>query len=289
MKQYVDLLQLLLEQGERREQARGMPTYGLFGHYLSFDLREGYPLVTVKEVPFKSVIAELVGFLQGADDAATFRKLGTKIWDANADADYWVTNPNRKYPGDLGRIYGVQWASWRSVASYRDNGDGTRTPMIGVTDQLRTLIDGLIENPQGRRHIVTAWNPGELDQMALPPCHVMFQCYVSSDGYLDLQMHQRSCDAFLGLPFNIASYAALLTYLAAVCGYKPRHLKITLGDVHLYENQLEAAHKAVGRIPMPLPQMHVRIREGGIAGLEVDDFILENYQSHPKIPVPMVV
>lgn len=289
MKQYTDLLELLLEQGERRDQARGMPTYSMFGHYLSFDLREGFPLVTVKAVPFKSVIAELVGFLKGVNDAKAFNELGTKIWDANADAEYWVNNPNRAYVGHLGRIYGVQWREFRSVEEDAHVDGHTSFLQIKRTDQIRNLIDGLIENPQGRRHIVTAWNPGELDQMALPPCHVMFQCYVSSDGYLDLQMHQRSCDAFLGLPFNIASYAALLTYLAGVCGYKPRHLKITLGDVHLYENQLEAAHKAVERIPMPLPQMHVRIREAGIAGLKVDDFVLENYQSHPALPVPMVV
>lgn len=289
MKQYTDLLQLLLEHGERREQARGMATYSMFGHSLKFDLREGFPLVTVKHVPFKSVIAELVGFMRGVSTVQGFNDLGTRIWDANGSADYWVKNPNRRFEGDLGRIYGVQWRSHCALEDRPAEGSPVMETHIKVTDQLAELIKGLKHNPQSRRHIVSAWNPGELDQMALPPCHIMFQCYVSTDGYLDLQMYQRSCDAFLGLPFNIASYAALLTYLAEVCGFAPRFLHITLGDVHLYENQLAAAHTVVDRIPMPLPRLTVKPYSDDPDHVMVEDFVLEGYQSHPSVPVPMVV
>lgn len=289
MKQYVDLLQLLLEQGERREQARGMPAYGLFGQNLKFDLRDGFPLVTVKRVPFTSVIAELVGFMRGVSTVQGFNDLGTKIWDANGSAPYWADNPRRRFAGDLGRIYGVQWRSYCSLEDRPAEGSPILETHIKVTDQLADLIAGLKHNPQSRRHVVTAWNPGELDQMALPPCHILFQCYVSNEGYLDLQMYQRSCDAFLGLPFNIASYAALLTYLATVCGYKPRFLHISLGDVHLYENQLTAAHRVVDRVPMPLPRLTVTARNDDPCCVAVEDFILEGYQSHPAMPVDMVV
>lgn len=287
MEQYTRLLQEILDHGERRDQSRGMTSFSLFGRNLSFDLREGFPMVTVKHVPFKSVIAELVGFVLGVQDTQGFNELGTKIWDANASAEYWASNPNCNYPGHLGRIYGVQWRQFRSLAGVPER-PGVYNP-VRYTDQLGLLVGELTNTPQSRRHIVSAWNPGEMDQMALPPCHVMFQCYVSTDGYLDLQMYQRSCDAFLGLPFNIASYAALLTYLAAVCGYKPRHLKITLGDVHLYENQIEGARLAVSREPMPLPAMNVQLYSPDLEAIDTDLFVLENYQSHPAIPVEMVV
>ncbi len=288
MKQYTSLLQELLDHAEPRVQSRGMPSRSLFGRHLSFDLRNGFPMVTVKHVPFKSVIAELVGFIDGVQDTQGFNDLGTKIWDANANAPQWVDNPNCKYPGDLGRIYSAQWRQFRSLPGMPTMGAVTQNP-VRYTDQLAQLVHELADNPQSRRHLVSAWNPGEIDQMALPPCHVMFQCYVSNDGYLDLQMYQRSCDAFLGLPFNIASYAALLTYLAAVCGYKPRHLKITLGDVHLYENQIEGAALAVSREPLPLPQLKIRTESPDLAAISTDLFILEGYLSHPSIPVEMVV
>lgn len=237
--------------------------------------------MTLKAVPFKSVIAELIGFIRGCTNVAQFQELGTGIWNQNAEADYWLKNPNNKGDGDLGRIYGAQWRGWLP-ADY--------TFGMPAIDQLQLLVHGLINDPTGRRHIVSAWNPAELDQMALPPCHILFQCFVSSDGYLDLQMYQRSADVFLGVPFNIASYAALLAYLSALTGYRPRFLKMTLGDAHLYEGQIEVAEEMVTRDCRPLPSLVVNADRGDTLGeIEVDDFMLSHYNPHPALRVPMVV
>jgi thymidylate synthase len=281
MQQVKDLVSEILAEGEWRENRTSQMTLGLFGRYLRFDIRKGFPLVTLKRVPFKSVMAELCGFIKGYTNAKQFEELGTTIWNANAQSDYWLANPNNLGNGDLGRIYGAQWVDWR--------GSDYDYSLSGI-NQLQNLVDGLTKDPYGRRHIVTAWNPAELDDMALPPCHILFQCYVSMDGHMDLMMYQRSCDVFLGLPFNIASYAALLTYLAALTNYKPRNLVMALGDVHLYENQVALAREMVQREPMPLCCVEVETTQGqSLSDVMPEHFKLFGYESHPALSVPMVV
>lgn len=281
MKSYTDLVARILSEGEWSTNRTSERTLTIFGAHMEFDLREGFPMVTEKAVPFKSVIGELCGFVRGCTDVRDFQELGTHIWDANAEAPYWVNNYHRKYAGHLGRIYGAQWREWMAEQDGR-----TYT----VLDQLQDLIDGLRHDPFSRRHIVTAWNPAELNKMALPPCHIMFQCHVSVDGHLDLQMYQRSADAFLGVPFNIASYAALLTYLGSMTGLTPRRLFMTLGNTHLYESQIELAREMVLRDARPLPTLKVELPDGrGLDDIHPDMFTLTGYDPHPPMPVAMVV
>lgn len=320
MEQFKKLLAHVLDNGEWRGNRTAQRSKAVFSYNMSFDLREGFPMVTVKQVPFRSVIAELVGFIRGYKNAADFRSLGTTIWDANANqTPAWLASPYRHGEDDLGRIYGAQWRKWKSGPCavptgrqgsrqlgphsggrfFRDGGylaNETTSEFKDLTsylpevDQLQNLIYALKHNPGDRRHIVTAWNPGELDQMALPPCHILFQCFVSNDGFLDLKMYQRSADIFLGIPFNIASYAALLTLLAHLTGYKPRFLHMDLGDTHLYENQIEGAKECLQRTPLKLPQLVLGCKEDlHIDDLCVSHFALLDYKHHTPIKVEMVV
>lgn len=238
MLSYLQLVEHVLDNGLPRPNRTGERAIGIFGWMLEHDMRSHFPLLSTKKMSIDPIFAELKGFIMGASSAAEFREYGTKIWDANANQNQaWVANKFRVGDDDLGRIYGVQWRSWLSV---RDEA-GIQT--VSQTDQLAKLIEGIQNDPFGRRHIVTAWNPGELGQMALPPCHVLFQVYVNADEKgepvgISMNMYQRSVDLFLGLPFNIASYALLLRMIGKITRLVPMNLKLMLGDVHIYESHI---------------------------------------------------
>lgn len=271
MKQYLELCALILNEGAVRPSRTGVRTLSIFDpDPLRFDLQTGFPILTTKRVAFNQVKGELLGFLRGCTTAAEFRALGCTIWDANANAagvegspNAWLTNPNRKGEDDLGRIYGAQWRGWQGPAIVTPERDDHSGEIIGdeididvgsTFDQIDNLIAGLVDDPYGRRHLVTAWNPGELKQMALPPCHYAFQCYVrDEDGqrYLDMKVHMRSVDVFLGLPFNISSYALLLAMLAHVTNYWPGRLTVDMGDAHIYEDHLAGVLTQLRRQPKP--------------------------------------
>ncbi len=301
--QYADALRLLVQtfrDGNTRK-ARNANVASVFGLMTSIDLvSQGLPFLRGKKVNLDAVIAELLGFLRGADDAEQFRDLGTTIWDANANiTESWLQNPNRKGKDDLGRVYGVQWRKWRPW-------DPDKVPV----DQILTLILGLVNDPFGRRHLVTAWNPGELDEMALPPCHYAFQCFVRPvmDGKpvnggiekrraLDMMVHMRSADWFLGVPFNLASYGLLLMWLAAQTDLTPGRLSFTFGDAHIYEEHLEAADtylQQFAELSDSGEEMQVAIitRQLPKGRMLVDpvpgDFHVLDYKPKPGIAAPMV-
>lgn len=290
MKQYLDALRDILETGNKRPDRTGVGTISKFGVQLRFDLTEGFPAVTTKKLAWKSVVSELLWFIEGSGDEFRLRELlhgdrysekGT-IWTANAQADYWVNKRLQRHPGDLGRIYGVQWRRWRK-------------PLVRVNkvvlqnhDQLIELINGIKEDPYGRRHIISAWNPGELDQMALPPCHILSQFYVNN-GKLSCQMYQRSADMFLGVPFNIASYALFTHMIAQVCNLEVDELVLAIGDAHLYENHIEQVKEQLSREPMPHPTLYLNPEVSVITDFEMSDIRLDNYQSHDTIKAPMAV
>lgn len=273
MQQYLDLLQYVVDHGDERIDRTGVGTSATFGLQAKYDLRHGFPAITTKKLAFKAVKAELLWFLTGSSDVAELQKMGCHIWDANAEADYW--KPKARFPGDLGRVYGVQWRSWQKP-------DGT------TVDQLTDVIERIKKNPYDRRLIVTAWNPGELDQMALPPCHMFFQFFVEN-GHLHLQMYQRSSDMFLGVPFNIASYALLLAMVAQVTGLKPGIFTHTSGDTHIYLNHFEQVKTQLSRKPYPLPTLWLNPEIKSLYDFTMDDIKLENYQSHPGIKAEMAV
>jgi len=258
MKQYLDLLQRVITEGNKKEDRTGVGTVSIFGHQLRFDLRDGFPLLTTKKLHLKSIIYELLWFLKGDTNVKYLQDNGVKIWNEWADAN-----------GELGRVYGAQWRTWRGS-------NGTET------DQITQLIDGLKKNPDSRRHIVSSWNVAELDAMALPPCHVLFQFYVSN-GVLSCQLYQRSADIFLGVPFNIASYALLTMMIANVTGLKAGEFIHTLGDAHIYTNHLEQVKLQLSRTPKPLPQMLINSNVSSIFDYQYTDFELLNYQPHPHI------
>jgi thymidylate synthase len=264
MKQYHDLLQHLLDNGVKKSDRTGTGTFSVFGHQMRFDLKEGFPLLTTKKLHTKSIIHELLWFLKGETNIAYLKENGVSIWDEWADEN-----------GNLGPVYGYQWRSW-------PNPDGTQT------DQITKLVEGLKNNPDGRRHIVSAWNPSFIDQMALPPCHCLFQFYVA-DGKLSCQLYQRSADTFLGVPFNIASYALLTMMMAQVCGYEPGEFVWTGGDVHLYSNHVEQAQLQLSRDFRPLPQMKMNPEVKNIFDFKYEDFSLENYDPHPHIKAAVAV
>ena len=264
MKQYHDLLQHLLDNGVKKSDRTGTGTFSVFGHQMRFDLKEGFPLLTTKKLHTKSIIHELLWFLKGETNIAYLKENGVSIWDEWADEN-----------GNLGPVYGYQWRSW-------PNPDGTQT------DQITKLIEGLKKNPDGRRHIVSAWNPSFIDQMALPPCHCLFQFYVA-EGKLSCQLYQRSADTFLGVPFNIASYALLTMMMAQVCGYEPGEFVWTGGDVHLYSNHVEQAQLQLSRDFRPLPQMRMNPEVKNIFDFKYEDFSLENYDPHPHIKAAVAV
>lgn len=270
MQQYLDLLQHILDKGAHKTDRTGTGTQSVFGYQMRFDLQKGFPLVTTKKVHLKSIIYELLWFLKGDTNISYLKENGVKIWDEWADAD-----------GNLGPVYGKQWRCWETK-------DGK------VIDQISDLIAQIKKNPDSRRLIVSAWNVGELSQMALMPCHNMFQFYVApveagGKGRLSCQLYQRSADVFLGVPFNIASYALLTMMIAQVCDLEPGEFIHSFGDVHIYSNHAEQVKLQLSRTPYPLPQMKINPDVKDIFGFRFEDFTLENYQSHPAIKAPVAV
>lgn len=284
MKNYLNLLERTLNEGIRQKNRTGIDTFRIEGAMLEFDLRLGFPAVTTKKLAFKSVVGELLGFIRGYSNAADFRALGCNIWDQNANEnEQWLNNYHRKGADDLGRIYGVQWRRWRS-------------PFGWDIDQFSKALHKIQVTPEDRRNIVTAWNPGELDQMALPPCHIMHQYICDpTSREISMTMYMRSCDMFLGVPFNIASYALLLSIVAQATGYKPKKLVMFLADVHIYENHVDAVKEQLTREPYPHPYLKIsdfsKVPDPleSILLLEPRDFILVDYEYHPAIKAPMAV
>ena len=258
MKQYLDLLDTILKHGVKKTDRTGTGTISYFGYQMRFDLADGFPLLTTKKVHLKSIIYELLWFLNGDTNVKYLQDHGVRIWNEWADPD-----------GNLGPIYGYQWRHWH-------------TPDGKEIDQIANIVNALKNNPDSRRHIVSAWNPADVDDMALPPCHTMFQFYVA-DGRLSCQLYQRSGDSFLGVPFNIASYALLTMMMAQVCGYKPGVFVHTLGDAHIYLNHLEQVNTQLQRTPYHLPTMRINPDVKDIFSFQYEDFTLENYQCHPAI------
>ena len=264
MRQYLDLLRLVLERGRPRVDRTGVGTLSVFGAQARFDLTAGFPLLTTKRIHVRSVIHELLWFLEGNTNAHALRARGVTIWDEWADGD-----------GDLGPIYGAQWRRWRGP-------DGVEI------DQIARLIDGLRREPESRRHVVSSWNVGELDRMHLPPCHLLFQFYVEG-GRLSCQLYQRSADLFLGVPFNIASYSLLTLMIAQVCELRAAEFIHTFGDLHLYRNHLDQTRLQLGRDPRPLPTLRIAPGIRDIDRFRFEDFSIENYDPHPHIKAPVAI
>ena len=273
MKQYLDALRYILENGVDRKDRTGTGTRAIFGMQMRFNMKDGFPAVTTKKLAFNSMKAELLWFIKGGSDVKELQKLGCHIWDANAKAPYW--KPKASFEGDLGRIYGVQWRKWKA-------------PGGREIDQLGEAIRQIKEEPDSRRMIVLAWNPGELNQMALPPCHMFFQFFVLNNK-LSLQMYQRSCDMFLGVPFNIASYSLLLHIVSQATNLKPYEFIHTLGDCHIYSNHFNQVKEQLARKPFPLPQLKLNPGIKNIDNFKIEDIELANYQHHPPIKAPMAV
>jgi thymidylate synthase len=260
MKQYLDLLSYVLNYGEKREDRTGTGTISLFGGTQTvYDLRDGFPLVTTKKMFIKGIIHELLWFIKGDTNIKYLTDNGVHIWDEWADKN-----------GDLGRIYGAQWREWRV---------NSRTKI----DQLKSVIDMIKNDPYSRRLIVNSWNVGDLDKMNLPPCHCFYQFYVSKDGFLDLQLYQRSADLFLGVPFNISSYSLLLAMVAQVCGLKPRRFIHTIGDGHIYLNHVEQVKEQLSREPFALPKLELNPNVRNIFDFKYEDIKIVNYNCHPAI------
>ena len=299
MKQYADLLQDILTNGELKDDRTGVGTISVFGRSLRFDLRKGFPAVTTKKLAWKACSGELLWFIEGSNDERRLAELthGTAegkvtIWTPNAQAPYW--KPRAKFDGDLGRVYGVQWRHWNKDRVEKDMGPahkgGTRLAVDRTeVDQLANLIEGLKTDPNGRRHILSAWNVGELDQMALPPCHVMSQFYVNKNRELSCHMYQRSVDVFLGLPFNIASYALLTHLIAQVCDMKVGELVISTGDTHIYQDHVEQVREQLTRTPQELPQLWLDANIHEIDKFTMDSMRLENYNPMDSIKAKMAV
>lgn len=289
--QYLNALENILKNGEERSDRTGVGTKSIFGLQLKFDLTQGFPAITTKKLAWRAVVSELLWFIEGSGDEFRLREIlhGERysnkktIWTDNATANYWVKKKLQRHPGDLGRVYGVQWRRWRK-------------PLIRINkvvlqnhDQLLELIDGIKNDPYSRRHIITAWNPGELDIMALPPCHMMSQFYVSKDKKLSCHMYQRSADMFLGVPFNIASYALFTHMIAQVCNLEVGDLIISFGDAHIYTNHLEQVAEQLKRDPLPFPKLILDETINDITKFTMDSISLENYTSHESIKAPMAV
>jgi thymidylate synthase len=262
--QYLDLLRLIMTTGIDRGDRTGTGTRSIFGHQMRFDLASGFPLLTTKKVHLKSIIYELLWFLRGETNVRWLQDRGVTIWDEWADEN-----------GDLGPVYGSQWRSW-------PDGKG------GTIDQIASVVQSIRTKPESRRHIVTAWNPAEVDEMALPPCHCLFQFYVA-EGRLSCQLYQRSADVFLGVPFNIASYALLTLMVAQVTELQPGEFVHSFGDVHLYSNHFEQANEQLRREPRPMPRMTLDPDRTSLSAFEYEDFMLTGYDPHPPIKAPIAV
>ena len=264
MLQYLTLLEKVMSEGVTRDDRTGTGTKSIFGHQMRFDLSKGFPLLTTKKLHLRSIIHELLWFLSGDTNISYLKENGVSIWDDWADEN-----------GDLGPVYGYQWRSWQ-------------TPDGRHIDQIKNLVEQLKNNPDARRHIITAWNPADVDDMALPPCHCLFQFYIA-DGKLSCQLYQRSADIFLGVPFNIASYALLTMMLAQVLELEPGDFVHTLGDAHLYLNHLEQAQTQISRLPGALPTMKINPEKKDIFDFVFEDFSLEDYEAQPHIRAPIAV
>ena len=288
--EYLNALKNILENGEDRPDRTGIGTKGIFGLQMRFDLTAGFPAVTTKKLAWRAVVSELLWFIEGSGDENRLKEIlhGERysdkktIWSDNAKADYWVSKRLQRHPGDLGRVYGVQWRRWRK-------------PIVRINkvilqnhDQLLELIAGIKTDPYSRRHIITAWNPGELDLMALPPCHMMAQFYVNN-GQLSCQMYQRSADMFLGAPFNIASYALFTHMVAQVCNLEVGDLIITVGDAHIYQNHIEQVREQLTRTPLSVPYVQLNPDIDTITNFGMEDVELTGYISHEAIPAPMAI
>ena len=288
MKQYLDLIKDVLQTGEQRPDRTEVGNISKFGSQIRFDLQKGFPAVTTKKLAWRSVVSELLWFIEGSGDELRLKEIlygdrhsdKSTIWTANAKASYWVDKHNQRHPGDLGRIYGVQWRKWRK-------------PLIRINkvvlqnhDQLLDLITGIKNDPYGRRHILTAWNPGELDLMALPPCHVMSQFHVTN-GKLSCHMYQRSADLGLGVPFNIASYALFTHMIAQICNLEVGELIISFGDVHIYNNHVEQLKEQLNRKPLALPKLWLNPSISRIIDFKMEDIKLINYNHYDPIKMDM--
>lgn len=291
MQQYLTMLNDILSNGEERTDRTGIGTKGIFGYQMSFNLSDGFPIVTTKKVPFKSVISELLWFIEGSGNERRLAEIHygkprdelsekTTIWTANANAEYWKElvywGRGTGEPGDLGRVYGTQWRDWKTSKNLS-------------VDQLSDLLHGLKTDPYGRRHILTSWNPGDLPDMALPPCHCLVQFHVSSTGKLNCQLYQRSADAFLGVPFNISSYALLTHLIAQECRLVPGKFVHTLGDLHIYTTHMKQVELQLDRTPLPLPTLELNPEINTVTAFKMSDISLKNYQFHPAITAEMAV
>ena len=262
--QYLDLLAQVLERGAKKSDRTGTGTLSVFGRQMRFGLNDSFPLLTTKKLHLKSIVLELLWFLRGDTNVKWLQERGVSIWDEWADEN-----------GELGPVYGYQWRHWR-------------TPEGGEIDQIKNIIDSIKKKPDSRRHLVSAWNPADVERMALPPCHALFQFYVA-DGRLSCQLYQRSADLFLGVPFNIASYALLTLMVAQVCGLATGEFVLTLGDAHLYLNHLDQAREQLARAPRALPRIKLNPEVTDIFGFRYEDFTLEGYDPHPAIKAPIAV
>ena len=299
MNQYLNALQEVLHKGTAKQDRTGTGTISYFGMQQRYNLADSFPAVTTKKLAWRSVVSELLWFIEGSGDETRLREIlhgsrqseKTTIWTGNATAPYW--QPRAKFAGDLGRVYGVQWRRWRQYQEQKDMGPahlgGTRVAADRhEVDQLLNLINGIKQDPHGRRHILSAWNPGELEAMALPPCHVLAQFYVA-DGKLSCQMYQRSGDMFLGVPFNIASYSLLTAMIAQVCGLRVGEFVHVLGDAHIYLNHVEQVNEQLKREPLPAPTLWLNPDITDIEKFTMADIRLDGYQSHSAIQAEMAV
>jgi len=304
--QYLELLNSVLQNGEERTDRTGTGTISTFGERLKINLKEGFPILTTKKVPFKSVLSELLWFIEGSSDERRLCEIlyGTEdpskstIWTANANADYW--KPKARYEGDVGRIYGVQWRDWRKYCvnkceqnshKYYTNNSSTFNGNIQLStiDQLQNIIHGLSTDPYSRRHVMSAWNLADFDEMSLPPCHVLTQFYMNSRNELSCQVYMRSVDLFLGCPFNITSYALLTHMIAMVVRASVNELVFVFGDSHIYLNHIEQVQEQLSRSQMDLPGLIIKNHRDCIDDFRMDDFELVQYNSHPAIKAPMAV
>ena len=303
MKQYHQLLEEILNEGEERLDRTGVGTRSLFGKQLRFNLKEGFPAITTKKLAWKAVVGELLWFIEGSGDERRLAEIthgsregNVTIWTPNALAPYWKSKA--KFEGDLGRVYGVQWRQFRKLikreaGSYKDDFGNSykRTSLVQVkhVDQVQQLLDSLQNDPYSRRHILSAWNPGELDEMALPPCHVLCQFYVNKNNELSCHMYQRSQDVFLGAPFNIASYALLTHLIANHCGFTVNELIISTGDTHIYNDHVEQVKEQLSRTEFSLPTLILNPNKKDLFSMKMEDIKLEGYQSHGPIKAKMAV